>query len=102
MLFLTAWSTQNVHFSDKCLHEQALEDGLSNHLLGLLRSTLGRMEHSTGHSRQGAGLLEPCLQCLLALLSSKESTRAALRDSQQFLTSVLRGEGSGASQWDTL
>ena len=85
-------------FSDKTLHEQALEEGLSNHLFGIIRSTLSHMDQSMGHSRegegQGVGLLQPCLECLLALVSAGDGTRAELRNSPSFLISLFTGQGS--------
>ena len=83
--------------SDDSLHETALDEGLPTHLIDRLKAIVSHMEGWDPPGVQSAGgegvwgLLDPCIGCLLVLVTLNSEVREWLGRSQEFLMVALRG-----------
>ena len=79
------------------LHETALDEGLPTHLIDRLKAIVSHMEGCDPPGVQSAegegvwGLLDPCIGCLLVLVTLNSEVREWLGRSQEFLMVALRG-----------
>ena len=91
-------------FTDDSLHEVALAEQLPAHLVERLKVIVAHLEEvKGGGGGDGQGipqwsggpvvLLEPCVTCLLVLVTLNTDVQETLRQNQGILLTALRGEG---------
>lgn len=72
--------------TDHLLHEQALEEGICDHLISVLKPP-----HQQGEHDDSSLLIKPSIVCLLLLLSSNPDLRKKLCDDYELLMSLIKG-----------